>query len=205
MALIDCPECMHKISDQSNSCPNCGFLTHRIRNPKDDTVSTPVKKFKVNKPDKGYKQASFKQVMIVIIGAFLFFYFFIKSDHNEEIQATAFAVPTEATESAIEIETTAEKMIATYKANEVKGDAIYKDKRIKIVGTVDSISSGLSDKATVLLSSGKKEFSFTNVHASGDSDFHNRAINLNKGDVITLVCTGDGEVIGSPFLKDCRF
>lgn len=27
MALIDCPECSKSISDQSISCPNCGFPT----------------------------------------------------------------------------------------------------------------------------------------------------------------------------------
>lgn len=25
MALINCPECSHRISDQSISCPKCGF------------------------------------------------------------------------------------------------------------------------------------------------------------------------------------
>ena len=29
MALIDCPECSKRISDQSLSCPNCGFPTDR--------------------------------------------------------------------------------------------------------------------------------------------------------------------------------
>ncbi len=29
MAMIDCPECSHRISDQSNSCPNCGFVTNK--------------------------------------------------------------------------------------------------------------------------------------------------------------------------------
>lgn len=43
MAMIDCPECLHRISDQSNSCPSCGFVTnkrrisvrnHQVRKPK---------------------------------------------------------------------------------------------------------------------------------------------------------------------------
>ncbi len=25
MALIDCPECGHRISDKAQSCPNCGY------------------------------------------------------------------------------------------------------------------------------------------------------------------------------------
>ncbi|WP_201527420.1 NINE protein [Psychrobacter frigidicola] len=31
MAIIDCPECTHKISDQSVSCTNCGFPTSKIK------------------------------------------------------------------------------------------------------------------------------------------------------------------------------
>ena len=43
MAMIDCPECLHRISDQSNSCPSCGFVTnnriisvrnHQVRKPR---------------------------------------------------------------------------------------------------------------------------------------------------------------------------
>ncbi len=30
MALIECPECSNNVSDQSLSCPNCGFPTSRI-------------------------------------------------------------------------------------------------------------------------------------------------------------------------------
>lgn len=31
MAIIDCPECTHKISDQSLSCTNCGFPTSKMK------------------------------------------------------------------------------------------------------------------------------------------------------------------------------
>lgn len=201
MALIDCPECSHKISDQSTSCPSCGFVTSKINKPK---VENLVRDPKPKKHNKGYKQASFKQVMIVLIGGFLFFYFFIKSDNNESLQASLAESDTPS-QSEIQIETTAEEMIKTYEANEAKGDAIYKDKTIKIVGIVDSISSDFSDKAVVMLSSGKDKYSFNNIHASGDEQFHNQAINLNKGNKITLICTGNGEAIGSPFLKNCVF
>ena len=29
MAIINCPECTHKISDQSISCPKCGLMNNR--------------------------------------------------------------------------------------------------------------------------------------------------------------------------------
>lgn len=31
MALINCPECTHKISDRSASCTNCGLPTSKMR------------------------------------------------------------------------------------------------------------------------------------------------------------------------------
>ena len=31
MAIIDCPECTHKISDQSISCTNCGLPTSKMK------------------------------------------------------------------------------------------------------------------------------------------------------------------------------
>ena len=30
MAIINCPECTHKISDQSVSCTNCGLPTSKM-------------------------------------------------------------------------------------------------------------------------------------------------------------------------------
>lgn len=193
MALIDCPECSHKISDQSTSCPSCGFVNKSINTHKNRNSNKP-------KPEKKF---SIMRVLSMLVGFFLLFYiFFIKPSGNENLQAAATDTPVQA---AIEVETTAEEMIKTYEANEAKGDAIYKDKTIKIVGIVDSISSDFSDKAVVMLSSGKDKYSFNNIHASGDEQFHNQAINLNKGNKITLICTGNGEAIGSPFLKNCIF
>ncbi len=47
MALIDCPECKHKISDQSTSCPRCGFPTRKAEHTnKSNTVAEPEKNTK---------------------------------------------------------------------------------------------------------------------------------------------------------------
>jgi len=241
MAIIDCPECTHKISDQSVSCTNCGFPTSKITSliecpecsesisnqsvsctncgfpiarsgslsnsvppplPRENIVANEVQ---TSQPHKGHKQASFTQVIIVLVAASIFFYFFIGSDQNETLLATAADQITETpAEATIEIETTAEKMVDAYEANEVNADNVFKDRVIKIVGIVDSIDSNFSDDAVVRLSSGD-EYSFNTVRTSGDAEFHNQAITLNKGNKVTLICIGDGEVIGSPLLTDCRF
>lgn len=49
MALIDCPECSHRISDQSNFCPNCGFVTNRIHT---STTSVPIRNSQARKQQK---------------------------------------------------------------------------------------------------------------------------------------------------------
>ena len=211
MALINCPECSKSVSDQSISCPNCGFPIAKIETihnsvqpslPRGNIITNEAQSSQLK---KGYKQASFTEVIIVLVGTLIFFYFFISSDQSETLLATADQIEETPAEVVIDIETTAEKMINTYKANEVKGDAIYKNKTIKIVGIVDDITSDFSDEAVVLLSSGKNEYTFNNIHASGDHEFHNQAITLSKGDQVTLICTGNGEAIGSPFLKNCSF
>ena len=40
--------------------------------------------------------------------------------------------------------------------------------------------------------------------AKGDKDFQEKAINLDKGQIVTLKCIGGGEVIGSPVLNECK-
>ena len=50
-----------------------------------------------------------------------------------------------------------------------------------------------------------KHHQLFNVMASGDNNFHNKAIELKKGQKITLICKGDGEIVGSPQLSNCIF
>ena len=37
MALIECPECNHEVSDKSNSCPNCGINVYWHTAPENGT------------------------------------------------------------------------------------------------------------------------------------------------------------------------
>ena len=31
MALINCPECNHEMSDQAKTCPNCGYKIPKVK------------------------------------------------------------------------------------------------------------------------------------------------------------------------------
>lgn len=200
MALINCPECSKQISDQSNTCPHCGFpIKSQNLNP---FPSTPTQVEDEKKIPKSYGCGTF--ILIVVICFVIYQCTSSYSDYQDKVQS--YSEPTsEPQPEVIDLETKASTMINTYNDNEVRADAIYKGKKLKVVGIVHSISSNVSDKAIVHLAPKGDEYAFTSVHASGDDDFHNQAINLKKGEMITIICIGDGEVIGSPLLKDCRF
>lgn len=51
MALINCTECNHQVSDQAEFCPNCGYSQH-------------IKRVTVSNPYKGKLK--------ILVGAFLF-------------------------------------------------------------------------------------------------------------------------------------
>jgi len=102
-------------------------------------------------------------------------------------------------QSAMEVE--AETLIADYKKNEVAGDQKYKGKKLKVSGEIKSIDSGFSDEPIVHLGKvGELEFETVMVEDLDKSV----AAKLEKGKHITVVCKGDGEMIGSPILKKCK-
>lgn len=85
-----------------------------------------------------------------------------------------------------------------YAANEVAADRLYKGKPLAVSGRVSEIASDATDDPVVAL----RVSDFESVHANGlPKDV---AASLQKGESITVNCVGDGEVIGTPVLKDCK-
>ena len=102
-----------------------------------------------------------------------------------------------------ELSILATELINAYKENEVKADKMYKGKILEVNGIVDRIDSDIDDKAIVRLSDGD-EFSFYTVSCRIDDDNQDRACELKKGQNVTIVGVADGEVIGKPYIKDCK-
>lgn len=102
-------------------------------------------------------------------------------------------------EKAEAIKVSASELASAYKKNEVAADEKYKNKKIEISGEIESIDSGVGDEPRIRLQSGEL---FVAVTLEGISKAE--AKKLNKGDKLTAVCKGDGEIIGSPQLKDCK-
>ena len=102
-----------------------------------------------------------------------------------------------------ELNISATELINAYKENEVKADKMYKGKIVEVSGIVDGIDSGISDDAIVRLSDGD-EFSFDDVICYIDNDNQNKACELNKGQNVTIIGKADGEIAGTPCIKDCK-
>ena len=102
-----------------------------------------------------------------------------------------------------ELNISATELINAYKENEIKADKMYKGKIVEVNGIVDAIDSGIDDKAIVRLSNGD-EFSFDNVQCCIDDENQDKACELKKGENVTIIGKADGEIAGTPFIKDCK-
>ena len=102
-----------------------------------------------------------------------------------------------------ELSISAAELINAYKENEIKADKMYKGKIVEVNGIVDAIDSGIDDKAIVRLSNGD-EFSFDNVQCCIDDENQDKACELEKGENVIIVGEADGEIAGTPFIKDCK-
>ena len=102
-----------------------------------------------------------------------------------------------------ELNISATELINAYKENEVKADKMYKGKIVEVNGIVDGIDSDMDDKAVVRLSDGD-EFSIYNVSCCIDDENQDRACELKRGQNVTIVGVADGEIVGEPFIKDCK-
>jgi hypothetical protein len=119
-----------------------------------------------------------------------------EANKREEAAAAAIAAPA-AVQVADALAVDARTLHAAYSANEVAADQQYKGKLLRVSGTVEAIDSGLGDEPNVRLSAGD----FDSVLVKGLPAA--TAAGLAKGQQITVVCKGGGEVIGSPVLDEC--
>lgn len=96
---------------------------------------------------------------------------------------------------------TAVQLFSDYHANEVSADSKYKDKNLSISGRVAGISKSAFDSIYLELST-QNQFMLVQAHML-DSE-HDASAKLRRGQTVTLLCLGNGMVLGSPMLNDCR-
>lgn len=115
--------------------------------------------------------------------------------HQQTAAPAQAEAPVAAKEESISID--ARALHAAYGANEVAADAQFKGKSLLVSGPIEAIDSGFGDEPVVRLSAGD----FDSVMVKGLPKA--TAASLSKGQQISVLCTGDGEIIGSPVLDEC--
>jgi outer membrane biosynthesis protein TonB len=100
------------------------------------------------------------------------------------------------------LEVSALKLFVDYQRNEVAADNMYKGRLLAVRGMVTSISKNMFDKIYVSLAT-PNEFMNVQVHLGEGNE--SQAAALQRGEVINVICTGGGMILGSPMLTDCSF
>ena len=142
-----------------------------------------------------------KWIVIILVVLFVIGLIFSSDDEGNASSSTETA-STETTPTETAIPVTATELYNAYDNNEVAADKQFKNKLLQISGTIESIDSGISDQAVLELGTGEM---FMSVSAEGDDNFTDIASTLSKGQQVTLLCRGAGEVIGMPFVDECVF
>lgn len=217
MALISCRECNHQISDAADKCPSCGaaqkkktslltwigggvfaiFLWAVLSNDNKSSVlhttlsdpqpvtstpasSAPPKRFPVN-----YNSLEVLKR-------------FIEKDKKDALEGR------DSVHSAIILQqdVSAQKIANAYEENEVYGDAEFFNKIIRVSGTIRSIESGVNNAPYITFD---VENNWHSPIAKFKENLTGQIASLLKGQDISLVCVGAGEIAGTAILNSCEF
>jgi osmotically-inducible protein OsmY len=77
---------------------------------------------------------------------------------------------------------------------------MYKGRTLAVTGTVSSINKDFTDSVYLMLETSNE---FMGIHANLRGSEVSKASTLSKGSIVTVVCEGNGMIVGSPMLKDC--
>ncbi len=166
-----CPQCQSEISEKAKKCPKCQtdlrswFRRHIILT----TIGV--------------------LFLIVVIGGMM-----SEDSSPSDSESISENNQTDIKEEDI-IKASAEEVLNTFNDNEVKGNNLYKNKRIELTGIVKEISHSDFIEESYSLSIGTDEdFEFTTIRISADMDFEDELMELNKEDHITVLFDCEGLV-----------
>ena len=93
------------------------------------------------------------------------------------------------------VKASAKEILSTFEANEVRGNKLYKDKRIELTGVVSKISHSdfVEERYTLSIGTGE-DFEFTTIDINADMSFEDELMELNEGDQITVLFDCEGLV-----------
>lgn len=95
------------------------------------------------------------------------------------------------------IEITAERLLAEYKANEIRADDKYRDKLLRVSGRIKRIGKDALEQPMVVLGVGDFDSVIASFEREGD------LASLMRGNPIAVRCRGHGMTLSSPVLVGC--
>lgn len=99
------------------------------------------------------------------------------------------------------VKVTASKLFNDYHSNEIKADDSYRNKEIILTGTISSIDRSVGNNYFLSLSTNEI---FYTVQAHFGEEYKSILAELTKGQKYTMHCMGNGMLIQSPILKNCK-
>jgi hypothetical protein len=234
MALITCDECGGQVSDKAAACPKCGapvvpvsgapqagapddrlsefLITSPADKPtaiSDEVPPRPGGSAVVSPlfpaesppapragPDEGVQRGT-RWVVVgrwVVGGVFVLGIIVVMANMSGSTASSS-------AEHNPEITVDAQQLWRDYDANEVAADAVYKGKWLSVTGVVASIDKDFMGHIILDLQSPNDFMPTSAKLESSDAD---KAAALSKGTQVSLVCKGEGRLIGSPNLEDCN-
>lgn len=101
------------------------------------------------------------------------------------------------------MEVTAEQLLKEYSEDDDAADKRYEGKKILLTGEIDEIRQTTEDRPELMFSSAH-HFRFNSIFATMTRDQAAAVAKLKRGDRVELACVGDGEILNSPLLVECR-
>jgi hypothetical protein len=96
---------------------------------------------------------------------------------------------------------TAVQLFRDYHANEVSADSKYKGQQLLVTGRVAKIRKDFTDDIVLDLMTPNQ---FMSAMAQIQKQDHSAAANLKRGQEVVVLCKGQGLMLGSPMLENCR-
>jgi hypothetical protein len=205
--MKQCPSCRASIVPQALACQFCGFsyaaqhatAAAQVAQQRFNPNLVPCRACKssiAKRADRcptcgAVQRASFPLKSLLLLGVIVVVAFGVVGAQKKKEQERAEVTTAEA------IDISARELQADYDANEVAADERYKNKILRITGTIESINKDILDDPYVVLRTGD----FKGVHCHFNSS--DGLQSLRKGKQIAVRCRADGYIIGSPVAKDC--
>ena len=186
MTLIPCPECGKEVSDRAAACPNCGANPKLAAN-----TGAPVKSRRMIVGGVG--------LLILVV---LFARVFSKDSNSASRTASGTSSAPNTSNASIPDDSLpeyyADRIAALYADNEVNADNLFRGQRVKVIGSVTSITRDVMDNPQISFDGGTNPGVVAQLLTAHNVD------KLHRGEYVRLRCTGAGKTLGVPYFRDCE-